>query len=228
MLIRQLLDPETSTYTYLVADPRAREAVLIDPVREQIDRDLQIVRELGLRLVYVLETHVHADHITAAGPLRERTGATTCASSAGAPCIDRPLLHGDALRIGDVEITVLATPGHTNDSLSFYVPGAVFTGDSLLIHGCGRTDFQAGDAGTLYDSITKTLFALPPDTLVYPGHDYRGRTVSTIDEERRFNPRLAHTSRIEFISLMNALKLPPPRRIDDAVPANRACGKQGA
>jgi sulfur dioxygenase len=228
MLIRQLLDPESSTYTYLIADPVAREAALIDPVREQLERDLQLLRELGLRLAYVLETHVHADHVTAAGLLRERTGATTCASSAGAPCIDRQLLHGGAIRIGNVEITALATPGHTHDSLSYHVPGAVFTGDSLLIRGCGRTDFQAGDAGALYDSITKILFALPATTLVYPGHDYHGRTVSTIDEEKRWNPRLANTTRSEFIALMSGLGLPPPMNLDQAVPANRACGKTGA
>jgi glyoxylase-like metal-dependent hydrolase (beta-lactamase superfamily II) len=227
MLIRQLVDPETSTYTYLVADPVAREAALIDPVREQIDRDLELVAELGLRLVYVLETHVHADHITAAGPLRERTGATTCASSTGAPCVDRQLLHGSAVRVGSIEITALSTPGHTNDSLSYYVPGAVFTGDALLIRGCGRTDFQNGDAGALYDSVTKTLFALPSDTLVYPGHDYHGRTVSTIDEEKRCNPRFAHTTRDEFAAVMRSLNLPPPRRLHEAVPANQACGKTG-
>ncbi len=228
MLIRQLFDPETSTYTYLVADPVTRDAALIDPVREQVGRDLELVRELGLRLTHVLETHVHADHVTGAGALRDLTGAKTCASAAGAPCVDVQLLHGSVVRVSLVEITALATPGHTNDSLSFCVPGAVFTGDGLLIRGCGRTDFQAGDAGALYDSITRTLFALPDETLVYPGHDYHGRTVSTIGEERRFNPRIARKTREEFIGLLARLDLPPPEHIAEAVPANRACGNVGA
>lgn len=228
MLIRQLFDASTSTYTYLVADQVTREAALIDPVREQVGRDLELVRELGLRLTHVLETHVHADHVTGAGALRDLTGAKTCASSAGAPCADVQLLHGSLVRVGLVEITALATPGHTNDSLSFHVPGAVFTGDSLLIRGCGRTDFQAGDAGTLYDSITRTLLALPDATLVYPGHDYHGFTVSTIGEERRFNPRIARKTRDEFIAVMGNLGLQPPKNIAEAVPANRACGNVGA
>jgi glyoxylase-like metal-dependent hydrolase (beta-lactamase superfamily II) len=224
MLLRQLYDHETSTYTYLLADPATGAAALIDPVREQLARDLQLVEELGLTLTHVLETHVHADHVTAAGALRERTGATTCASATGAPCVDVGLRHGDVIRVGGLAITALATPGHTDDSMSFLVPGAVFTGDALLIRGCGRADFQNGDAGQLHDSITRTLFALPDDTLVYPGHDYRGRTVSTIGEERRLNPRLAGKTRDEFIALMDQLGLPPPRHIDVAVPANRACG----
>jgi sulfur dioxygenase len=224
MLVRQLFDPETSTYTYLIADPAARVAALIDPVREQLDRDLRLVDELGLTLVQVVETHVHADHVTAAGPLRARTGATTAASEAGAPCVDRRLRHGDQLRLGAITLTALATPGHTDDSLSFAAPGVVFTGDALLIRGCGRADFQNGDPGRLYDSITGTLFALPDDTVVYPGHDYRGHTTSTIGEEKRWNPRLAGRTRDEFVALMNALDLPPPRHLAEAVPANRACG----
>ncbi len=224
MMIRQLFDLETSTYTYLVADPAAGVAALIDPVREQVDRDLLLLRELGLTLTHVLETHVHADHVTAAGALRERTGARTYASGAGAPCVDVQLRHGDTLQVGGVTITALATPGHTDDSMSFAVPGAVFTGDALLIRGCGRTDFQNGNAAQLYDSITRVLFGLPDETLVYPGHDYRGRLVSTIGEERRHNPRLAGKSRDEFIAIMDQLGLPPPKYIDVAVPANRGCG----
>ncbi|MBZ0234966.1 MAG: MBL fold metallo-hydrolase [Deltaproteobacteria bacterium] len=224
MMIRQLFDLETSTYTYLVADPVAGVAALIDPVREQVDRDLQLLRELGLTLTHVLETHVHADHVTAAGTLREKTGATTYASGAGAPCVDVHLRHGDTVQVGAITITARATPGHTDDSMSFSVPGAVFTGDALLIRGCGRTDFQNGNAAQLYESITQVLFALPDDTLVYPGHDYRGRLVSTIGEERRFNPRLAGKSREEFVAIMDQLGLPPPKYIDIAVPANRGCG----
>ncbi|MBE7454006.1 MAG: MBL fold metallo-hydrolase [Kofleriaceae bacterium] len=224
MMIRQLFDQETSTYTYLIADPAAGVAALVDPVREHVERDLQLVHELDLTLTHVLETHVHADHVTAAGLLRERTGARTHASAAGAPCVDVQLRHGDVVRVGDVAITALATPGHTDDSLSFLVPGAVFTGDALLIRGCGRADFQNGDPGQLHDSITRVLFALPPETVVYPGHDYKGRTSSTIGEEQRWNPRLAGKSRDEFIALMNQLGLPPPRHLAVAVPANRACG----
>lgn len=222
MQIRQLFDRETSTYTYLLVD--GGDAALIDPVREQIERDLTLVRELGVRLTHVIETHVHADHVTAAGLIRERTGATTAASAAGAPCVDLQLVHGSTIQIGATTITALATPGHTDDSLSLAVPGAVFTGDTLLVRGCGRADFQNGNAGQLHDSITGVLFALPDDTLVYPGHDYAGRTVSTIGEERRFNPRIAGKTRDEFITVMAALNLPPPKKLAESVPANRACG----
>jgi sulfur dioxygenase len=224
MLIRQLFDPTSSTYTYLLADRPGGMAALIDPVLEQTDRDLALVRELGLTLTHVLDTHVHADHITAAGRLRERTGAQTCASVAGAPCVDARLRHGDVLRLGDVRITALATPGHTDDGLSYLIPGAVFTGDTLLIRGCGRADFQNGDAGQLYDSITRVLFALGDETIVYPGHDYRGFTTSTIGEEKRWNGRIAGRTRDEFITLMAGLGLPPPKRLAESVPANRACG----
>jgi sulfur dioxygenase len=224
MFIRQLFDPESSTYTYLVADPAAGVAALIDPVLEQVDRDLALLRELGLSLTHVLDTHVHADHVTAAGRLRERTGALTCASTAGAPCVDVRLGHGDVIRIGDIPITALATPGHTDDGISYRIPGAVFTGDTLLVRGCGRADFQNGDAGQLHDSITRTLFALPDETIVYPGHDYRGQTASTIGEEKRWNPRIAGRDRAQFITLMAGLGLPPPKKLDQAVPANRACG----
>lgn len=224
MLLRQLFDPESSTYSYLVADPASGDAALIDPVREQLERDLGLVAELGLRLRWVLETHVHADHVTAAGALRERTGARTVASAAGAPCIDVRLAHGERLPLGALEIVALETPGHTDDGLSYLVGANVFTGDTLLVRGCGRADFQNGDAGALYDSITRTLFTLPDDTVVWPGHDYRGFTSSTVGEERRCNPRLAGRTRDEFIALMAGLRLPPPKRLAESVPANRACG----
>ncbi|MBK9037240.1 MAG: MBL fold metallo-hydrolase [Myxococcales bacterium] len=225
MFLRQLFDPESSTYTYLVADRAAGVAALIDPVAEHVERDLRLLTELDLRLTFVLDTHVHADHVTAAGLLRARTGAVTCASAAGAPCVDRPLAHGDVIELGALALTVIATPGHTDDSLTFAAPGAVFTGDTLLVRGCGRADFQNGDAGALYDSITTQLFTLPADTVVYPGHDYQGRTASSIGEEQRWNPRLAGRSRDEFIALMAALGLPPPKKLATAVPANRACGQ---
>lgn len=222
MQVRQLFDRESSTYSYLVFD--RGEAVLIDPVREQIDRDLELVRDLSLRLTRVIETHVHADHVTAAGAIRERSGAATAASASGAPCVDIQLRHGDVIRVGDAQLTALETPGHTDDGLALSAPGLVFTGDTLLIRGCGRSDFQNGDPGQLYDAITQTLFGLPDETLIYPGHDYKGRTISTIGEERRLNPRIAGRTRDEFIAIMTSLDLPPPSKLAESVPANRACG----
>jgi sulfur dioxygenase len=228
MLFRQLFDQETWTYTYLIADETTREAALIDPVLEQVERDLQVLKELGLKLTLVLETHVHADHVTGAGRLRELTGARVAASPTGAPCVDQQVKDGEELALGGLRIQVLATPGHTDDSLSFRVDNKLFTGDALLIRSCGRTDFQNGDAGQLYDSITRKLFALPDETEVYPGHDYAGLTMSTLGEEKRHNPRLAGRSRESFIEFMNNRKLAPPKKLDVAVPANRACGKPAA
>jgi sulfur dioxygenase len=234
MIFRQLFDAESSTYTYLLADPHTCDAALIDPVLEQTDRDLEIVSQLGLTLVHVLDTHVHADHVTAASRLRDMTGARTVAGRAGAECADIHVGEGDVLRIGRIALRVLATPGHTDDSVSYVLvdpdrkdaPGdRVFTGDALLIRAVGRTDFQNGDAGRLYDSITSALFTLPDRTLVYPAHDYRGRTVTTIAEERRWNARIAGRSKREFVAVMNALHLPEPKRLHEAVPANRACGR---
>jgi sulfur dioxygenase len=228
MFLRQLYDAETSTYTYLVADDVARKAALIDPVREALARDSALLHELGFELVYVLETHIHADHVTSAGKLRELTGAVTVASPLGAECASARLRHGDVLALGALEIKALATPGHTRDSLSFLIEDNVFTGDALLVRGTGRTDFQSGDAGELYDSITKTLFSLPDSTKVWPGHDYRGQTQSTIGEERRHNPRLAGKTREEFVRIMSELRLAPPKRIQEAVPANLTCGRDVA
>jgi glyoxylase-like metal-dependent hydrolase (beta-lactamase superfamily II) len=225
MLLRQLFDPESSTYTYLIADPSTREAALIDPVKEHLERDLRLLHELKLSLRHVLETHVHADHVTSAGDLRERTGARTAAAAAGAPCVDLHLRHGDMIRLGFLAVTTLETPGHTDDGLCFVAEGHVFTGDTLLIRGCGRSDFQNGDPGQLYDSITRVLFRLPDETVVLPGHDYRGMTSSSIGEERAHNPRVAGKTREQFIALMNGLHLPPPKKLDLAVPANRACGR---
>jgi glyoxylase-like metal-dependent hydrolase (beta-lactamase superfamily II) len=225
MLLRQLFDAETSAYTYLLADRATREAALIDPVLEQVERDVRLLQELGLKLTVVLETHLHADHVTSAGVLRERTGATVVASGLGAPCVDRKVGHGDRVRVGRLEVKVLETPGHTDDSLSFLCEGKLFTGDALLIRACGRTDFQNGDAGRLYDTLVGRLFTLPDNTEVYPGHDYAGHTVSTIGEEKRHNPRLAGKSRDAFITFMNNRQLPPPKKLDVAVPANRACGR---
>lgn len=224
MFIRQLFDQETWTYTYLIADRATGRAALIDPVLEQLDRDLELIDQLGFHLDYVLETHVHADHITASGLLRERTGAVTVAGKLGAKCADRHLEHGDTLQLGKLTIHALATPGHTDDSMSYRVGGNVFTGDTLFIRGTGRADFQNGDPEALWSSITEVLFGLPDDTIVWPGHDYKGRTQSTIGEEKRFNPRVAGKSREQFIDIMNNLGLPAPKKLDVSVPANRECG----
>lgn len=228
MLFRQLFDADTSTYTYLLADERTGEAVIIDPVLEQLERDLALIEELGLRLVFAVDTHVHADHVTALGSLRERTGCKTILSErSGTGCADRMVKDGDRIRFGSHELEVLETPGHTAGCLSFVTGDRekVFTGDALLIRGSGRTDFQQGDSRKLYRSVHEKLFALPDSTLVYPGHDYKGRTVSSIGEEKRLNPRLGGgRSEAEFVELMANLQLPYPKKIDVALPANLACG----
>ena len=234
MLFRQLFDRESCTYTYLLADATSREAALVDTVREQTGRDLELVEQLGLELVALLETHVHADHVTGAGTIRQRTGATCYVPRlGGAPCADVPLVEGDVVKVGAVALRVLATPGHTAGCVSYLVSegGAcadrVLTGDALFIRGCGRTDFQEGDSGLLWDSVHGKLFTLPDDTLVYPAHCYRGLSHSTIGEEKRFNPRLGQSkTREQFVALMAALDLPPPAKIAEAVPANRACGEE--
>jgi len=229
MLFRQLFDQETGTYTYLLAD--RGQAVVIDPVLEQSARDINLIRELALDLVCVLETHVHADHVTGAGLLRDSFGARTAVSAAaGVDCADLMLHEGDKIPFGDREIAVLATPGHTNTCLTSVVRDRertlAFTGDALLIRGCGRTDFQQGDAARLFHSVQDTIFALPEETLIYPAHDYRGHTVSTVGEEKRHNHRLkSGTSKAAFVATMKQLKLADPKRMDVAVPANLACGK---
>ncbi len=227
MLFRQLFDSETSTYTYLIADERTKEAVLVDAVLEQVERDRQLLEELGLTLGYCLETHIHADHITGTGRLRELTGCQGIVpQNASAKCADRFLGDGEILGIGSVEIKAIATPGHTDSHNAYLVNGdRILTGDALLIRGCGRTDFQSGDAAALHHSITEKLFALPEETLVYPGHDYRGHTVSTIGEEKQYNPRFVGKTKASFIELMASLNLPNPKKIMEAVPANERCGK---
>lgn len=225
MLFRQLFDPDTWTYTYLLGCERTCRAVLIDPVIGQVDAYLGLLRELDLKLVYTLETHVHADHITGSGLLRERTGSKSVVQrDAGAPCADLLVTDRVPLQVGELELEVRHTPGHTNGCVSYVMADRVFTGDALFIGGCGRTDFQQGDAGTLYDSITQKLFILPDETLVYPGHDYNGNRVSNIGQEKTKNPRLAGKSREEFIEIMRNLKLAYPKYIDRALPANRMCG----
>ncbi|MEM1255990.1 MAG: MBL fold metallo-hydrolase [Cyanobacteria bacterium P01_H01_bin.21] len=227
MLFRQLFDQSTWTYTYLIADLVTREAAFVDPVLEQVDRDYRLLNELDLALNYCLETHIHADHITGTGKLRELTGCEgVVPQNANAACANRYLHHGEILVVGNVNIQAIETHGHTDSHMSYLVNGThVLTGDALFIRGCGRTDFQSGDAGTLYDHVTQRLFTLPDETLVYPGHDYKGQTVSTIGEEKRFNPRFVGKDRASFIHFMNNLNLPDPKRIMEAVPANEQCGK---
>ena len=226
MLFKQLFDKDTWTYSYLIADPISKDAILIDPVNTHIDEYIELLEAHRLRLKYSLETHVHADHITASGLLRQRLGAKTGVSGlCGAESADIQIQDGDIFKFADdQQIRVIATPGHTRGSISFLWRDRLFTGDSLLIGGCGRTDFQGGDAGALYDCITQRLFTLADETLVYPGHDYQQRWVSCIMQERTTNPRLANKSREQFIEIMSNLNLPKPRLIDEAIPANRYCG----
>lgn len=231
MLFRQFFDSTSSTYTYLLASGFGREALLIDPVREQVPQYLQALGDLDLRLVHAIDTHTHADHITGLGALRDATGCVTLMGErTRAECVSRHLHDGELLRVDGLELEARYTPGHTDESFSFVLrpraPAAVFTGDVLLIRGTGRTDFQGGDAGKSWDSITQRLFTLPDDTRVYPAHDYRGWTASSIGEEKRRNPRLAGKTRAEYIAIMEALDLPDPKLMDIAVPANLACGQE--
>jgi glyoxylase-like metal-dependent hydrolase (beta-lactamase superfamily II) len=229
MNIKQLFDTDTSTFTYLLWDPESGDAALIDTVKEQVDRDEQLIRDLGLNLIWLLETHIHADHITGSGLLRDRfqnTAKAVVHSASGSDCADRLVDDGDEIQLGKETIKVLYTPGHTDTDVSFLINGAVFTGDILLINGSGRTDFQSGDAGVAYDSITGKLFTLPDETIVYPGHDYNGQTVSTIAQEKASNSRIgAGRSRDEYITIMDGLQLAKPARIDEAVPGNLVCGQ---
>jgi glyoxylase-like metal-dependent hydrolase (beta-lactamase superfamily II)/rhodanese-related sulfurtransferase len=228
MLFRQLFDLNSFTYTYLLADETTREALLIDPVYEQFERDRALLRELGLTLRYTLETHVHADHVTAAWRLAHTLGSRIVLSKrGGAEGADLYVDDGDVVRVGAVELAVRATPGHTNGCVTYVANRRMaFTGDALLIRGAGRTDFQQGNAGTLYRSITEKIFSLPDDCLLYPAHDYGGRTVSTVGEEKRWNPRVGgEASEVDFVGYMNNLGLAHPKQIDVAVPANLKCGK---
>lgn len=229
MLFRQLFDPQSATYTYLLADPAAGEAVLIDPVYEQARRDGALLDELGLRLNCTLETHVHADHVTGAWLLRNSTGSRIALSAdGGANGVDRPLGHGDRIDFGGRYLSVRATPGHTAGCLTFVLDTEemAFTGDCLLIRGCGRTDFQGGDAGQMYRSIHTQIFTLPDDCLLYPGHDYRGLTATSVAEEKAFNPRLGgQLSQSDFVGFMDNLGLDHPKKMEIAVPANLNCGR---
>ena len=229
MIFRQLFDSTSSTYTYLIGDEQSGSAALIDPVAEHTNRYIKLLGELGLKLVIAADTHTHADHITALGALRDKTGCKTLiGQQSGSECASATFTDGDILMAGSIAITALHTPGHTDDSYSFYIDDAtqpiLFTGDTLLIRGTGRTDFQNGNAAEQYHSLFERLLKLPGHTLVYPGHDYNGNTVSTIDEEKNHNPRLQIADQNQYIELMNNLDLPNPAMMDVAVPANRACG----
>jgi len=221
MIFRQLFDSTSGTYTYLLASRRGGEALIIDPVLERVERYLQLVRELDLRLVKAVDTHLHADHITGLGALRDRTHCiTVMGEHTQADVVSMRVAEGDHIDIEGVRLDVLYTPGHTDDSYSYLLGDRVFTGDTLLIRGTGRTDFQNGDPRAQYDSIFNKLMKLPDETLVYPAHDYKGETVSTIGEEKSFNPRLKVKSIDEYVDLMNNLNLPNPKMMDVAVPAN--------
>ncbi len=228
MLFRQLFDAETGTYTYLLADDQTREAVLIDSVREQLARDVELIEELGCRLLWALETHVHADHVTGGGELRRRLGCRLAVGTrAGVLTADRQVATGDVIEFGAHALEVRETPGHTDGCVTYvcHAEGLAFTGDALLIRGCGRTDFQQGDARTLYTSVHTQILSLPPATRLYPAHDYRGRTMTTVAEEQRFNGRLGGGKSLEdFVAIMQRLRLAYPQRIDEAVPANMASG----
>ena len=229
LVFRQLFDPTSSTYTYLLADRRSGDAVLIDPVFEQARRDAALVDELGLSLRWTIETHTHADHVTGAWLLSKRLGSRIAVPAAGgAEGADRTLSHGDRIDFGARHLRVRATPGHTDGCLSYVLDdeSMAFTGDALLIRGCGRTDFQQGDARRLFRSVRTELFSLPQDCLLWPAHDYRGLTVTSVREERAHNPRLGgEVGEDDFVGFMANLNLPHPKQIDVAVPGNLRCGR---
>lgn len=230
MIFRQLFEPVSSTYTYLLASGVGREALIIDPVKEKLEDYLRLIGDLDLRLVRAIDTHTHADHITALGDLRDRTGCVTIMGQfTKAACMSQSVREGETIDVDGVKLQALYTPGHTDESFSFVLdptaPKAVFTGDVLLIRGTGRTDFQGGDPDKSWDSIVNKLFRLPEEVTVYPGHDYKGWTASSIGEEKRHNPRLAGKTQAEYVSIMRGLNLPNPKLMDVAVPANLACGK---
>lgn len=231
MLFRQLFEPDSSTYTYLISCEETGETALIDPVLDTVDRDLELLRELGLELTYAIDTHIHADHLTGTGRLRQLTGCKVVTPSVEMPdCADIGLREGEVFRVGTIELQPLFTPGHTSHHHSYLVKTdthtMVFTGDAMMIDGVGRTDFQSGDSETLYRSITEKLFTLPDETLVYPAHDYNGRQISTIGQEKARNEHIGGgKSMAEFVEIMNNLDLPYPRKIDFAVPGNEQCGR---
>lgn len=224
LLFRQLFDLESSTYTYLLAAGKERQAVLIDPVKRQVNQYLQLISELGLTLVAALDTHLHADHVTALGELKQQTGCNVLMGEQTKAQGVTFFTDKERLVFDDLILEACYTPGHTDDSYCFVMPDRVFTGDTLLIRGTGRTDFQNGNAALQYESLFNRLLTLPDETLVYPAHDYKGMTVSTIGEEKRYNPRLQVASKQDYMTLMSSLNLPYPKMIDIAIPANKQCG----
>ena len=231
LIFRQLFESESCTYSYLLADPATREAVIIDPVVDCHERDVALINALGLTLIYAMDTHVHADHVTGSGALRERLGARTVISeAAGLDCVTVSATHGQRFSLGELEVEFRQTPGHTASCGTYVLRDGgqtyAFTGDALLIGGCGRTDFQGGDANQLYRSVYEQIFSLPDETVVFPGHDYKGRIQSSVAEEKAHNDRLRlGTTQDEFCQIMAALNFARPKRMDEALPANMTCGR---
>ena len=225
--IKQLFDYDTWTYTYLLWDESSRKSIIIDPVLEQLDRDVNLINKLNLRLMYIFETHVHADHITAASKLKKSFNAKICyGSKTGVEGADVLFDDGDKVSLGQHEIVVMHTPGHTGGCVSYYTKGSIFTGDTLFIEGTGRTDFQEGSSSNIYDSVKMKIFSYPDDTIVYPGHNYNGFLSSTIGHEKKFNPNVGDDiSKDEFLENERKKDRPYPKRFDVAVPANLKCGK---
>lgn len=231
MLFKQLLETDSCTYTYLLSCQETGKTVLIDPVLDTVDRDLQVIKELGLTLDYTLDTHIHADHLSGAHRLKSLSGSRIAYPAIDElPCADIGVREGEVFRVGNIELQPLFTPGHTDHHHAYLIDNGthkmLFSGDALLIEACGRTDFQSGDASTLYKSIHEKFFSLPDETLVYPCHDYEGRFITTIAQEKKRNPRLGNDKSLEeFVGIMDAMDLPYPRKIDFAVPGNQACGR---
>ena len=226
LIFYQLFEKESSTYTYLLGDVKSADAVIIDPVQETVERDLKLISDLGLKLKYILETHVHADHVTGSGLLRNRTGAQIVLGAANkSECADIAFKDHDRISFGSHSITGLATPGHTKGCMTYHLDNMLFTGDALLIRGCGRTDFQEGSSETLFHSVRDKIFSFPDDTYIYPAHDYKGFTRSTVGMEKKLNPRLKlENSEEDFVKIMADLKLDYPKKIQVAVPSNMQCG----
>lgn len=225
-IFRQLFDNRTFTYTYLLADPITKDAIILDPVLELADRDTRIVNDLGLNLLYAVNTHVHADHVTGTGEIKKKIPKCQSVIAAVSEAkADVHIKHGDVIKFGKFHVECRSTPGHTNGCMTYvwHEKSMAFTGDALLIRGCGRTDFQQGNSETLYKSVHEQIFSLPAETLLYPAHDYTGQTVTTVEEEKKGNPRLTKALE-EFKKIMDDLKLPYPKQIDRAVPANMVCG----
>lgn len=225
MLFRQFFEKESSTYTYMIGCERTRQAFVIDPVISEVDEYLTFLNDAGYQLIYTMETHVHTDHISAAVQLRKYTGCRKVVhKEGGAKSVDLMILDGTRFVLGDIEIEARHTPGHTNACMSYVVDNMIFTGDTLHINGCGRTDYQSGDAARLYDSVHNKIYTLPDETLIYPGHDYSGKKVSTVGEQKKLNKRLSKDiNKKTFIELMENLDLPLPKKINEALPANLAC-----